>query len=141
MKPLTENEFLALSDLGNENKFQIVRIQEVMAFWKSGAEAAEIKTSGDVTLGRERELYKKALAQTKLTRVGIEFLQRKGKLYARRKKRDTKMASGLCPCCGGQLSNIRTNGRELLRHCYACHKEFPVDNLGNAVRRKEGETA
>lgn len=134
MKPLTSDEFEALSDLGNTNRFQKTRMEEVIAFLESGADAAELKTAGDVTLGRERELYKKALYQLKIPKERVEFLQRKGKLYASRKKTDPKRSTGQCPCCGGPLSNIRTHNGARYRHCFACHKEFPVDDMGFAYR-------
>ena len=29
-----------------------------------------------------------------------------------------------CPFCGGNLSEIRTDGTKRWRHCYSCHFEF-----------------
>lgn len=41
-----------------------------------------------------------------------------------------------CPYCGGELSEIRTNGPKPVRHCFACNFDFPVDREGNLIRRE-----
>lgn len=32
-----------------------------------------------------------------------------------------------CPFCGGRLSTLREQGGSRLRHCYACHFEWEVE--------------
>ena len=41
-----------------------------------------------------------------------------------------------CPYCNGELSGIRTNGPEPVRHCLACNFDFPVDREGDLIRRE-----
>lgn len=134
MKPLTMDAFEAEADLGNENRFQQVRIAEIKAFWASGAEVAELRTAGDITLSRERELYKKALRQLRLHREGVEFMQRKGKMFARRPKDEKHKSWWECPQCGGELTAVRNNGPFPVRHCLSCNFDFPVDVLGRVCR-------
>lgn len=130
MKPMTMDEFEVANDLGNENKFQKIRVQEIRAFWESGADAAELRTSGTVTMSRERELYQKALRQMRFSRDDLAFSQRKGKMYVTRDRLKPRRNWEECPICGGRMSDIRTYGELRYRHCFACHFEPPVDALG-----------
>ena len=41
-----------------------------------------------------------------------------------------------CPYCFGELTPIRLNGPEPVRHCLACNFDFPVDREGNPIRRE-----
>lgn len=132
MKPLTRDEFEIANDLGNVNKFQEIRCQEIQAFWESGADAAELRTSGTVTLARERELYQKVLRQMRFKQVEFIITQRKGKLYVTRDRMKPRRSWEECPYCYGRMSVIRTHGELRYRHCFACHFEFPVDALGRA---------
>ena len=34
------------------------------------------------------------------------------------------LAIGVCPSCGGDLSETRIQNGRRLRHCYSCHFEF-----------------
>ena len=65
-----------------EKPEQALRRKEVKEFWDSGVEIAEMTIFNPYILTQsEVENYKKASRQL---RLGIDFFQRKGKIYAKR---------------------------------------------------------
>lgn len=68
-----------------EKPEQALRRKEVKEFWDSGVEIAEMTIfNPNIQTQSEVEHYKKASRQL---RLGIEFFQRKGKIYAKRRSR------------------------------------------------------
>ena len=66
------------------NPFQEQRIQEILDFWESGAEYCELTKYSDVTIGREIELYKRAVRYAR-HRKGIKYGTKETKIVQRNK--------------------------------------------------------
>lgn len=74
MKPLEDKVLDTIGIRSVESPFQETRRNEILAFWASGARAAELEVSGKVTLGTEREYYQKAIRQVS-KKAGIDWLR------------------------------------------------------------------
>ena len=68
-----------------EKPEQALRRKEVLEFWESGVEIAEMTIfNPTIQTQSEVEHYKKASRQLRVGYPHIEFFQRKGKIYAKR---------------------------------------------------------
>ncbi len=41
------------------------------------------------------------------------------------------VALGICPYCHRTLSDERTNGERIWRHCFSCHFDFYIEETPN----------